>query len=373
MIAELEARPEHGGRWVWWLAAGLVVALIAWRYAPQWSEPFRPRPVAAWIAILPEGGATATDGRHALEAGRAFRLFAVLEAEAFGGERIYFTEAPALSLGGREVARESIRPWPAGRRALVRWLTVEGFAPYLAVASAADADRFRLVENFHPEWGSGWSIAGTVDPRLALLEAGSPLRPLPFGTQRYAVRIELFDAEGTLTPSARWSSAGAEVALAEPRRLPTVVATVPAPLSGISAAFGRTQLAPAPGLAPELEGRLAELVARELAFEGPALIATHLAAAGAAADTLEFRTVTLAAEGPRWGEEVAPGDLLRAGDRIVVLYRDADGGGRLDPGDLVFDLHRGLRVLAASAVFESQGDELRLDHARLAAAPAPPA
>jgi hypothetical protein len=371
--SEPETRPDTGGRWVWWLAAGLVAALVAWRYAPRWSEPFRPRPLAAWVAILPEGGATATDGRHELEAGRAFRLFAVLEAEAFGGERVYFTEAPALSLGGRDVPPESLRPWPGSRRALVRWLTVEGFAPYLAVASAADADRFRLVENFHPEWGSGWSTAGAVDPRLALLEAGSPLRPLPFGTQRYAVRIELFDEEGALTPSARWSSAAAEVGSAETGRLPTVVAALPEPLAAISAAFGRTQLAPAPDLAREIDERLDALVASELAFEGPTLLAAHLAAAGTDAEALAFRTVTLSADGPRWGEQVEPGDLLRAGGRIVVLYRDADGGGRLDPGDLVFDLDRGLRVLAAAAVFESEGGELRLDHARRTTAAPPPA
>lgn len=364
---------DRGSRWVWWVAAAVVVVLIAWRFAPSWTEPFRPRPLAAWVAVLPDGAPVARDGRHELEAGRPFRLFAVLEAESFGGERIYFSDAPALSLDGREIAKESIRPWPTDRRALVRWLTVEGFAPYLAVASAADLERFRLVENFHPEWGTAWSIAGTVDPRLALLEAGSPLRPLPFGSQRYAARIELFDAEGALTPTARWSSPGAEVAMAEPGRLPTVVAALPAPLAGISVAFGRTQLAPAADLPAELGARLSELVSRGLAFEGPTLLAAHLAAAGISADALEFRTVTLGAAGPRWGDEVSAGDLLRAGDRIVVLYRDVDGGGRLDPADLVFDTHRGLRLLAASAVFESDGVELRLDHARLAAGAAPPA
>lgn len=364
---------ERGSRWVWWVAAGVVAALIVWRLAPSWTAPFRPRPLAAWVAVLPDGAPVARDGRHELEAGRPFRLFAVLEAESFGGERIFFSDAPALSLGGHEIPKESIRPWPTDRRAVVRWLTIEGFAPYLAVASAADAERFRLVESFHPEWGTAWSIAGTVDPRLALLEAGSPLRPLPFGTQRYAARVELFDTEGALMPTARWSSPGAEVAMADPGRLPTVVAALPAPLAGISEAFGRTQLAPAADLPAELGASLSELVARELAFEGQTLIAAHLAAAGVAADALEFRTVTLGAAGPRWGEQVGAGDLLRAGDRIVVLYRDVDGGGRLDPADLVFDTHRGLRVLAASAVFESDGVELRLDHARLATGATPPA
>jgi hypothetical protein len=367
------ARHDRGSRWVWWVAGAVVVALLAWRFAPAWTEPFRPRLLASWVAVLPDGATVARDGRHQLEAGRPFRLFAVVEAEAFGGERIFYSDAPALALGGREIARESIRPWPADRRALVRWLTVEGFAPYLQVASAAEFERFRLVENFHPEWGSGWSIAGSVDPRLALLESGSPLRPLPFGTQRYAVRVELFDAEGALTPTARWSSPGAEVALAEADRLPTVVAALPEPLAGISATFGRTQLAPAGELPAELGARLSDLVARELAFEGPMLLAAHLAAAGVAADELEFRTVQLGAAGPRWGEEAGAGDLLRAGDRIVVLFRDVDGGGRLDPTDLVFDTHRGLRVLAVSAVFESGGAELRLDHARLATRTEPPA
>lgn len=372
MIEPLAER-DRGSRWVWWVAGAVVAALLAWRFAPSWTEPFRPRLLAAWVAVLPEGATVARDGRHELEAGRPFRLFAVVEAEAFGGERIYYSDAPALALGGREIAKESIRPWPADRRALVRWLTVEGFAPYLQVASVADYERYRLVENFHPEWGSGWSIAGSVDPRLALLEAGSPLRPLPFGTQRYAARVELFDAEGALTPTARWSSPGAEVAMAEPGRLPTIVAALPEPLAGISVSFGRTQLAPAPELPAELGARLSELASRELAFEGPALLAAHLAAAGVAADELEFRTVMLGADGPRWGEEVGAGDLLRAGDRIVVLYRDVDGGGRLDPADLVFDTHRGLRVLPASAVFESDGGELRLDHARLATGEAAPA
>lgn len=364
---------DGGARWVWWVAAGLVAALIAWRFAPTWSEPFRPRLLAASVVVLADGAAVASDGRHELEAGRSFRLYAVVEAETFGGERIYFTEAPALSLGGREVPTAAIRPWPADRRALVRWLTIEGFAPYLSVASAADLDRFRLNENFRPEWGTGWSVAGTVDPRLALLESGSPLRPLPFGTQRYAVRVELFDAEGSLAPAARWSSPGAEIAMAEPGRLPTVVAALPAPLALVSASFGRTQVDPQPGLTSELAARLDELVARGFAFEGPALVAAHLAAVGVAADGLEFQIVTLGSEGPRWGDQVGAGDLLRAGDRIVVLYRDADGGGRLDPGDLVFDLHRGLRVLAASEVFESENGELRLDHARIAPNAPPPA
>jgi hypothetical protein len=364
---------DRGARWVWWVAAGLVAALIAWRFAPGWTEPLRPRLLSASVAVLPDGAAVASDGRHELEAGRPFRLYAVVEAETFGGERIYFSEAPALSLGGREVPGAAIRRWPSDRRALVRWVTVEGFAPYLAVASAADLERFRFNESFHPEWGTGWSIAGTVDPRLALLEPGSPLRPLPFGTQRFAVRVELFDAEGSLAPAARWSSPGAEVAMAEPQRVPTVVAALPAPLAGVSAAFGRTQVEPRPGLAPELEARLAELVSRDFAFEGPTLIAAHLAAAEVGADGLAFETVTLGADGPRWGEQVGAGDLLRAGDRIVVLFRDADGGGRLDPGDLVFDLHRGLRVLAAADVFESEDDELRLDHARLAPNSPPPA
>jgi hypothetical protein len=364
---------DGGARWVWWVAAGLVAALVAWRFAPTWSEPFRPRLLAASVVVLPEGAAVASDGRHEIEAGRPFRLFAVVEAETFGGERIYFSEAPALSLGGREVPSAAIRPWPADRRALVRWLTIEGFAPYLAVASAADLDRFRLNENFRPEWGTGWSIAGTVDPRLALLEAGSPLRPLPFGIQRYAVRVELFDAAGALAPTARWSSPGAEIALAEPARLPTVVAALPPPVAVVSAAFGRTQVDPQPGLSPELESRLSGLVARDFAFEEPALLAAHLAAAGVGADALEFETITLGAGGPRWDEQVGAGDLLRAGDRIVVLYRDADGGGHLDPGDLVFDLHRGLRVLAAAEVFESETGELRLDHARIAPNAPPPA
>ena len=35
-----------------------------------------------------------------------------------------------------------------------------------------------------PGWGDGWSVAGVVDPKLALLEPDAPLRPLPCNITR---------------------------------------------------------------------------------------------------------------------------------------------------------------------------------------------
>jgi len=359
------AGPERDSRRVWWIVAAVLVLLVALRFAPKLDNPLRPDPRAAFLALQIEGEDHASDGLREIEAGRPFRLYAVLEAETLGGSTIYYTEAPALRLGGMEVAPGSIRSWPASRPARVRWQTVEGFSPYLAVGSASDLDRFRLVETFHADWGSGWSADGVVDPRLAQLEPGSPLRPLGFGTQRFAVRIELYESEESLTPAQRWSSPGPAEVLAAPERASGVIAALPSPLDVVSRAFGRTRLDPAEDVGDESLRRIVSLVEQRTAFLEASLLAAHLRAAGRDPSELDFATVELGADGPRWGSEVEAGDLVGAGDRQLVLWRDEGLPGRLDPADLAFDFHRGLRVQRIDQVFLG-AEGLRLDHAPIA-------
>ncbi|MCB1008501.1 MAG: hypothetical protein KDB94_06360, partial [Acidobacteria bacterium] len=267
---------------------------------------------------------------------------------------------------GAEVPVDQIERWPAGRPARVRWLTVEGFAPFLAAAAAVDLDRFRMLENFHPEWGSGWSVEGIVDPRAVQLASESPLRPLPFGTQRYAVRFELLPSAQAVTPDFRVSSPGAE-ALVEGGGggVTAVRARLPGALAGVSEVFGLTQVEPASGLPTAALARIAAWREEALAFERTPLFAEHLETSGRTAAALEWRAVDLAETGPVWGSEIEPGDLLQGGERIVVLFGDRGIEGRLDPEDLCFDFERGAKIRRIDEVYRERGG-LELEWAAVA-------
>jgi len=358
---------EREARRIWWIAGGALVALVALRYLPQLENPLAPKPVAAHVAVLAEGEAVAADGAHELAAGRPFRLHAVLEARDWRDRTIYFTEAPALRLGGRAVPDDALRRWPDDPRLKVRWFTVEGSPPFVEVAGAADLERFRLEENFQPAWGSGWSAPGVIDPRLVMRDADSPLRPLPFGTQRFAVRIELYGEPADLTPRRRVASASGEEMLADPARGTRVVGELAPPLARLSRQFGRSEAAPTTALDEATAARLAALVADGCVFVRAPLLAAHLADHGVEAAALGWRAVDLARERPDWGREAAAGDLLQAGPRVVVLFRDEGEPGVLDPADLVFDLWQGLRIRRVDEVFRGEGG-LELELASLAAA-----
>lgn len=357
---------ERETRRIWWIVAILIVGIVLLRYAGAIQRAVSPKPVAAHVVLLAEGEEIARAGEHRLVAGAPFRLFAVVEARTLSGSRVVYTEAPRLELDGVEVPPDEIARWPAGRPARVRWLTVEGFAPYLAVADAEDLERFRLLENFHPEWGSGWTVPGFVDPRNVQLPPDSPLRPLPFGTQRYAVRFELLPSAQAVTPDFRVSSAGAERTLAARVGGATSVgAELPGLLGAVSSVFGLTQVDPDPGLAPDLSARLEAWQDAGLVFERARLLARHLEASGRTAAELRWRTVDLAERGLAWGEEAQPGDLLQGGERIVVLFRDEGEAGRLDPEDLCFDFERGAKVRRIDEVYREHGG-LELEWASIA-------
>ncbi|KAB2956838.1 MAG: hypothetical protein F9K16_14565 [Thermoanaerobaculia bacterium] len=361
----MEEVSDRGARRVWIVVGLLVGALILWRLAPRWQQRLGPAPGAARVAVQVDGEPVASDGRHEMAAGTPFRLHAVLEARTLTGETVWYTEAPALRLDGRDIPAGRLRRWPEERRLRVRWLTVEGASAFVEVGADPQASPIRLVENYQPAWGSDWSTVGIVDPRLVLVEPGLGLRPLPFGTQRYAVRLERYDSAEALAPAERWSSPGAAEALAAPASVTTVVAVLDGALDSVSRTVGAAQVEPAGGAPAEAALAVATGTAAPFVFTAPRLFAGHLTAAGRTVDELAFETVILGPQGPRWGSEAAAGDLLRAGARLVILWRDADGGGRLDGDDLVFDPHRGMRLTHVAGVFAGDG-ELRLELARLA-------
>ena len=362
---------ERETRRIFWIVALLVVVVVLLRYAPPIRSALAPQPIAAHVALLAEGETIARDGAVEIAAGTPFRLFAVVEAKTLTGKRIFYSEAPSLELGGVRVPDAEIEPWPTSRPARIRWLTVEGFAPFLAVRGAEDLERFRLVENFHPEWGPGWSAPGVVDPRAVQLEPGSPLRPLAFGSQRYAIRFELLAGEQSVTPELRVASAGADETLAaDSDGAMTLAAELPEPLATLSRAFGLTQLAGASDLAPDLLARIGDLLARSLGFDRARLLADHLAAAGLSAADLDWREIDLEADELGWSGEVGPGDLLQGGGRIVVLFRDQGVTGRLDPADLCFDFERGAKIRRIDEIYRERGG-FELEWAPLARRSAP--
>lgn len=344
----------------------LVAALLFW---PQVREELAPRPTAAWVAIQPEGSDEAVVGTLELPAGTPFRLHAVLEATRRDGSKMFYTEAPALRFPDGPVATQALRPWDRRQEIKVLWFTVEGAVPYLELKPADTLDRFRMTEFLRPDWPQTWSIPGSLDPANddSLVRSGARADN-PFGTQRFSVRIELYGSENRYVPQERFSSWGADQVRAQGRRFPAVIATLPGAIGPVSALFGLTQIDPP--RAPEkkdaaLEREIGELTRQHIAFSRLTAIETILEAAGKEIEQLDWRLVSLDG-GVRWGDgsveaatgapRPAMGNLLRVGDRVVVLYRDEGKPEVLDRQDLCFDFAHGATVRPLGDVFVGGGE-----------------
>lgn len=337
-----------------------LALLVLW---PRAKERLAPDPVRAHVAVRPAGAEAAVVGPVEVEPGVGFTLHAVLEAEARGGEGVYYTEAPALEIGGERVPAEALRRWDRPLVPKLFWFTVEGPAPYLELEAPENLDRFAFTEYFHPEWPTTWSVPGRLESRYDQNLAregggdGALAGSRPFGTQRYQVRVELFEDEEDLTPAERFVSAGGDALPDGAPSFPTVYAAYPGAAGPASLAFGLTQIAPPDEVPPELRRRLTDLTERRLAFSRLALLRAVMAAAGTEPDALAWDEVDLT-DGPSWGEDapaVERGDLLRAGGRVVVLYDDRGVEGTIDRRDLCFDYEQGAAVLPLAEVFVGEG------------------
>jgi hypothetical protein len=359
----------------------LVVGLVAVLYVPSLVQGEGPVLKAAWVGIEVEGSGVAVVGPVEVTAGTPFTLRAVLEAEV-DGETVYFTEAPALTFGDDPVPAEQIRKWKDPRPVKVLWSTVEGYRPYLALEPGEGVwERFHLTEFLRSDWPYVWSVRGHLEPDFDdPLASPDAQVERPFGTQRYQVRIEIYKDEVELVPQQRLISWGADQLPERVDEFPTVVAALPGPAGPASTVFGLTHLAAPPDADEAVTRGLVEATRQRLAFATLPVVRLVLDAAGADADDLRWNYVELGGEA-RWGEDVHPGDLLRAGGRVVVLYADAapgqaavarpaPGDGVLDGDDLCFDFVRGAVVRPLSEVFEAEGGQVeRLDLGGAGAAP----
>ncbi|MGH9380170.1 MAG: hypothetical protein ACRD2Z_06110 [Thermoanaerobaculia bacterium] len=337
-----------------WIAAGvLFAAVVAVLVVPRARETLAPEPVRAFVAIEVDGEGVARTGDLELTSGMGFRLHAVIEAVRRGGEALYYTEAPALEIDGEPVPAERVRPWDRSLEARVLWFGVEGVPPFVAGGDREAIGAVRFQEIFRADWPQAWSVPGSVEPTSERLARGRDAHgPFPFGTAAYQVRVLLYGPESEIRARQRLASPGGEALATGSDPVARVEVTLPGRLAAASRVFGLPQIEPAEG--SPLPPALARLLEQGLAFRRAQVLAATLGDADRRWEELAWETVDPEA-GPPWGEEgVEPGDLVRAGGRVVILYRD-QGDGRLGRGDLAFDFVDGPAVRALNEIFVGEG------------------
>ena len=346
------------------------VALVAFGLLlqPTIEDRLAPEPSAAWVAIEPTGpGAegVAEIGRVELAHAAPFVLRAVLEADD-DGETIYYTDARRLRIAGEEIPAERLRPFKRARRIHIRWYTVEASPPYLEISSAEDLERLAWREIYRPDQPNAWTIPGFIRPA----DSASPdlLPRQSFGTLRYHVQFELYGLDDdALLPETRLRSWGAADLVTRGGAFPGVVMTLSGRLAPATRVFALPQIERAAGVPPEaLAEEIADLSRRGLGFSRALMLRDLLRAADRRFEDLVWRIVDLNGEA-RWNDPVRPGDLMRVGDRVVVLYEDHGIEGIVDGPDLCFDYVRGAAVRRLDEVFDDERvggdlDDGSLDH-----------
>lgn len=352
-----------------------VAAVVLW-LAPRAQQARAPNMVRAWVGVEVGDEGTARTGTVELAAGEDFRLHAVVEAElgARDGdrERVYYSPTPRVVIDGERFDALPAEDLDVLGRVRLLWWSIENGVPVREFEDGAELERFRYEPFFRPEWGSSWSLDGTLEAYFDswLEDDDSPDVERNFGTLRYQVWVETSLDEDALVPDQRVKSA----ALPEATR---VEARLPGALASPSAVFGLPGIVRGAGEWDTAAlGRLQQLHDDRLAFSRVTLLRELLDAGGVGWESLNW--VLLALDGSAgWhapGEGApAPGDLVRVADRWVVLLRDQVGQGEpgmLDGADLCMDFDSGAAVRRLDQVFllgdEDVGDVL-------VASPRPPA
>lgn len=336
-----------------WIAVGVLVVIVLLVLLSKASEELAPQPHAVWVAIQPEGSNRATVGPVELAAGSDFLLHAVIEAKTFGGETIYYTEAEELHFPGREVSSESVRRWTRPFEVRVLWFSVEGSPPYREFEPGEGASPPAFRETFRADWGQAWSVPGSLRPTVPnyLPDEEQPDVTVRFGTQRFHVRVELLAEKTDLQPVIRLRSWGALDVLDRAEDFPGVVATLPGALEVPSRVFGLAQLETGDQGAGDVEEQMTSWTRRGVSFSRLPLLAWWLEDNDVRWEDLAWQTVDLETT----TRAVRPGDLVRAGSRVVWVLEDQGDLGRLDDLDLCLDFDRGARVSRLGNIFTGEG------------------
>lgn len=310
-------------------------------------------PVAAWVAVEGTDG-VARAALVRLGSGEPIRLHAVLEGRD-GEERVFYTNAERLELGGEEIAAEAIRPWP-DRPVRCQWQTLQAAAPYLEIDDEAKLDSLKFTNFSQPDWGLECSVVATITARQReTMTVPDDARRLAFGRHSYQVRIELPKKETDLIAETSFRSPGSDDLFADPEKFPRVLVALDGPLAAPSAVFGLSQLEPTEDLSDDAVQKIGRLHAAGLFFRRALLFAELLGGAELDWQLVEFDAGKPFTSDPEPGA-VAPGDWIRVGDRVMILFRDVGEVGVLDGADLGFDFERGAIVRRLSDVFVGEGD-----------------
>ena len=337
------------------LVAFALVALVV-LMSEEVEERVAPQPKRALIAVSTDDRAVARTGRSEIEPGESFTLHAVVEAVDWRGETVYYTEAEKLEVDGTLVDDDKVRPWDRAVEIRILWFTVEGFKPFLEVEDVSDLVGFHYKEFLRPSWPRTWSIPGSLkgsgDAGIRQEELGEEPR---FGTQRYLVRVEIFGPQSRITPMQRLQSLEADSLPETADRFPTVVAAEKGRLDLATSLFGIPQIELQDPTRSDLQESLNAWTEPGLAFSRRQVLKEMIDRMGVAFDDLAWVDIDLS-QGPTWGESgVSKGDLLRVGERWVVLFEDRGEMGRIDRQDLCLDFDRGPRVSRVGDVFTGDG------------------
>ena len=358
------------------IVAGIVglAAAVLW-LGPRVQEARSLKLVQAWVGVEVGDEGVARTGTVELGTGEHFRLHAVVEVHRGSGdgdgEAAYYSATPRVVLDGQQFDALPVEELGALGRVRLLWFSVEYGVPFRKLENGADLDTFRYEQFFRPEWGSAWSIDGTLDAYFdGWLEEDGPDIERDFGTLRYQVWVEASADEGALVPDQRVKS---DVLPGATR----VVARLPAVLGPPSAVFGLPEIERGDGDWDQAAlTRLQQLYRDELAFSRLTVLRDLLDAGGARWEDLNWQLASL--DGSlSWRDQdagsPAPGDLVRVADRWVVLLGDEAGEGEvgmLDGADLCLDFDAGATVRRLDQIFllgsEGEGDVL-------VASPRPPA
>ena len=340
------------------LAVSIVVGLlVVVLFSSEVIEKeIAPKPKAAWVAIEVGDSVLARTGSVEIDSGTSFRLHAVVEAETFSGETIYYTDAKQLELEGVAIPSSALRVWNRSSQPRVLWFTVEGFTPFVELGNDFDLQDFRFQDNFRADWPRSWSIPGDLRPRGERDMKSGPVEGLPrFGTQRYHVRVEIFGPKSEIVPAIRLQSLKAEDLPERSAELSTVRATLPDGLAVPSGIYGLSQIEPHTEVEDSVAEQLAQWFQDGLTFSRLRLLREILKRAGTDYGDLQWSAVELNVD-QAWGETgVGAGDLLRVGDRWVVILHDTGVQGLLDRSDLCLDFDKGARIRQIGEVFTGEG------------------
>ena len=341
---------------LWVTSIVIVVAVIGLMLSGTVGEKLAPEPVAAWIALQPEGASIAATESLDLPAGTSFMLHAVLEAKTVTGASVYYSEAPALEIEGRRIPAEELRDWKRPETLRILWFTVEGVSPYLELESLSGPESIIFQENYRSDWPMTWSIPGDLTPSVERLKPSDERSPVSgFGTQRFHLRIEIFGPESAIVPRHRFETPRAGEVWSAGEEFPAVTSALPGRLAGPSRLFGLTQISVPDEATTDAGASIADWTRQRLAFSRATALKELLMEAETSYPDLEWVEIELTGE-VRWGGEgVLPGDLVRVGERLVILHDDRGDPDVLDYADLCFDYDKGANARALGEVFVGEG------------------